>query len=404
MKTLPFAFFLFCVASFSQAEDWQNWLGPQHNGRSSELLPQGDSQKIKPIVLWEAEVGIGFSSISVAKNRVYTMGNSQGQEMLWCFSAQDGKLIWSDHYPAELMPRMHEGGPGSTPSVHQNRVYTISKDGQLHSYSADQGKLLWHKNLMKISDLKKVPEWGFAASPVIYKNLLLVEAGATFAFDKISGALIWKSDSFKPAYGSGQVFSVAGKDYLATLKTDGLVILSLTDGKTLAYARWRTSFQTNATTPLSLGDGKLFISTGYDRGCALFSFDGKDLQQDYENKNMCNHMGNSVLIDGYLYGFDGTAHRGRPVEFTCIEAATGKKQWQRQDLKYGSLIAVGKDLLILTETGKVLYGTASPKSFTPRSQFDALPGRCWTPPAYANGKLYVRNAAGKLRAFSFGGE
>lgn len=404
MKTLLSFILFFFFSQFCQAEDWQNWLGPQHNGRSSETLPQGKPNTAMPKLIWEAELGIGFSSISVSKNCVYAMGNTKGKESIWCFSEQDGSQIWSDHYSAALMPRMHEGGPGSTPTVHQNRVYTISKDGQLRAYSADKGELLWHKDLMSISGLKKVPEWGFAASPLIYKNLLLIEAGATFGFDKKTGALMWQSQDYKPAYGSGQVFSVAGKDYLATLKTDGLVILSLTGGKTLAYARWRTSFQTNATTPLSLGNGKLFISTGYDRGCALFTFDGRDLQQIYKNKNMSNHMGNSVLIDGYLYGFDGTAHRGRPVEFTCIDAATGKKQWHNQDLKYGSLIAVGKDLLVLTEKGKLLYGLASKKGFTARAQFDALPARCWTPPGYANGKLYVRNAVGKMRVFSFGDE
>ena len=140
----------------------------------------------------------------------------------------------------------------------------------------------------------------------------------------------------------------------------------------------------------------LFLSTGYDRGCALFRFDGAELSKVYENMNMCNHMGNSVLVDGFLFGFDGTAHRGRPVEFTCIDAATGEKKWHFEDYKFGSVINAGKDLIVLTENGELLIGPASSDGFEPRASHSILVGRCWTPPVIANGQIYARNAAGNL--------
>lgn len=227
---------------------------------------------------------------------------------------------------------------------------------------------------------------------------MIVEAGATFAFDKNTGEEKWRSKEYRPAYGTPQLFQSEGKSFLATLKTDGLVILDPASGETLGFSMWRTSFQTNSTTPLNAGDGRLFISTGYDQGCALFRFSGSELSKLYENKNMCNHMGNSVLIEGHLYGFDGTAHRGRPVEFTCLELETGRKKWHFQDLKYGSVIAAGKDLIVLTETGGMLIGAASPEGFEPRVSHQILTGRCWTPPVLANGVIYARNAAGTVVA------
>ncbi len=231
-------------------------------------------------------------------------------------------------------------------------------------------------------------------------DLVLVEAGATFAFDRATGEERWRSETYRPAYGTPHVFSVGGKKYIAVLKTDGLVILDAEDGRTLGFSMWRTSFQTNSTTPLQTGEGQLFISTGYDQGCALFSFDGQTLTKHYENKNMCNHMGNSVLIDGLLYGFDGTAHRGRPVEFVCLDPKTGEKRWHFEGLGYASIKGVGTDLVVLTEKGDLLIGPASPEGFQEKAKVQILEGRCWTPPVFANGVLYARNAEGRVVAHS----
>ncbi|MCG8601884.1 MAG: PQQ-binding-like beta-propeller repeat protein [Verrucomicrobiales bacterium] len=398
MKCLT-AVFVSLAFSLSHSADWPHWLGPDFDGKSAELVPEGVDLSQ---TAWTAEIGIGFSTVSVADGRVFTMGHEAGKETVWCLSEKDGSVIWSDSYPAELMPNLHEGGPGSTPTVDGDLVYTISKDGQLRTYEAGTGKVFWSKNMMDLSGLRRAPEWGFTGSAVIHGDLVLIEAGAIFAFEKTSGKLKWQSEDYRPAYGSAQIFEVGEKTFIATLKTDGLVILDPENGKTLGFSLWRTSFQTNSTTPLDLGDGKLFISTGYDQGCALFQFNGTTLTKLYENKNMCNHMGNSVLIDGKLYGFDGTAHRGRPVEFTCIDAMSGEKLWHFPDLKYGSVIAAGKDLIVLTETGEMLIGQASPKGFEARARHQVMRGRCWTPPVIANGRIYVRNATGRLVAISVG--
>lgn len=392
-RALIVLFSLVAVGFSSIAADWPHWLGPNADGKSTEQLPE---QIDLCHVAWEAELGTGFSTVSVADGRVYSMGHADGKETVWCLSETDGNVLWKDTYPAELMPNLHEGGPGATPTVDGDRVYTISKDGQFHAYEAATGKRLWSHDLVELSGMRRAPEWGFTGSPLIHGDLVLVEAGATFAFDKRSGEIRWQSDRYRPAYGTAQIFESGGAEFLATLKTDGLVILDPADGSTLGFSVWRTSFQTNSTTPLRAGDGRLFISTGYDQGCALFRFADGSLTKLYENKNMCNHMGNSVLIDGFLYGFDGTAHRGRPVEFTCLDLETGEKRWYFPDLKYGSVIAAGTELIVLTEMGEMLIGQASPEGFVARVRHQVIEGRCWTPPVIANRQIYARNAAGRL--------
>lgn len=393
VRNLLASFALLIGPTIGDADDWPNWLGPNHDGKSSETLPD-EIDLSAPA--WNSEVGIGFSSVSVSDGRVYTMGHVNGKEVVWCLSENDGTLLWKESYEAALMPNLHEGGPGATPTVHDGIVYTISKDGQFHANQVSDGKCLWTKKLPELAQIYHLPEWGFTGSPVIDGDKVLVEAGCTFAFDRKTGEEIWRSEKFKPAYGSGHFFQSGNSRVYSVLKTDGLVLLDPADGKTLGFEKWTTSFQTNATTPLSIQQGQLFVSTGYDRGCALFEFADGKLSKLYENTNMCNHMGNSVLIDRFLYGFDGTAHRGRPVEFTCIDAATGEKKWNFQELKYGSVTAAGKDLIVLTEHGEMQIGKASPEGFQPRIQSQIIGGRCWTPPVYANGRIYARNATGRL--------
>ncbi len=395
----------------SAAGDWSGWLDPMGKGDgnavTAEPLPAAAEMDLET-VSWRAQVGIGFSAVAVADGRVYTMGHNGeqgprgagGVETVWCLDAGTGAVIWKDEYPSPLLPNLHEGGPGATPAVADGVVYTLSKDGQAHAYDAVSGARLWTRELMAETGMRRPPEWGFAGSPVVLGELVLAEAGATLALNRKTGEVIWRSEAYTPAYGSPTVFTQGAKQFIAALKTEGLVILDPAKaGATVAFHPWDTSFQTNANTPLAIGD-RLFVSTGYDRGCTLLKFDGAAIFVEYENRTMCNHMGNSVLIDGHLYGFDGTAHRGREVELVCMELKSGAEKWRHKSLRYGTLIGAGDRLVVLSERGELLIGSATPDGWAPTHEEQVLGGRCWTIPIWANGLLYCRNARGDLVALT----
>jgi outer membrane protein assembly factor BamB len=386
---------LVLLANLAQAEDWPNWRGLRHDGISREAVPKADFSKIA----WRAKIGVGFSSMAVADGRVFALGSTGkrrgNQETFTCLNAATGKKIWSDTYPAALVDNLHEGGPCASPTVDGKRVYGFSKSGRLACYNAADGEKHWTVDLMAKAGLPKPPEWGFAGSPLILGNMVIVEATFTCALDKTTGKEIWRSQKYKPAYGSPIAFQYKNKIYLATLKTDGLVILDAQTGKTVAFQDWRTSFRTNSTTPIIIGN-KIFISTGYQRGCALFEFTGNGLKQIYTNKNLSNHMNNSVVLGDFVYGFDGNTHGRVPKQIVCMRLADGAVQWRKEGYLCGSLMAVQNQLLILGEKGKLALGPASPKGFTPTAEAQILQGRCWTVPVLSNGRIYARNAAGML--------
>jgi hypothetical protein len=134
-------FFLAVVSALAllvnlRADDWPQWRGPNRQGFSSEKVTwPADGPK----TIWRAQVGTGFSSISVSKGRVYTMGNADEKDTIWCLDAANGKPLWQHTYPAALNPQYYEGGPGATPTVHEGKVFTISKWGDAFVWMQKRG-------------------------------------------------------------------------------------------------------------------------------------------------------------------------------------------------------------------------------------------------------------------------
>ena len=245
--------------------------------------------------------------------------------------------------------------------------------------------------------MEEPAEWGFASSALIVGDHVIVEAAQTLAFNKTDGTPAWKSERYQPAYGSPTPFEFAGRALLATIKTDGLVILDAATGKTLAFEEWETRFNTNANTPIIRGD-QIFISTGYQRGCALYRFTGDALEAIYTNRAMSNHMANCVLVGGQLYGFDGNTHTGQTRLLKCLDFNTGDERWAQAGLGIGAIGAAGGRLIILSEKGELVIAEADPEKFAPLKRAQVSSGRHWNVPVIANGFIYVRNAAGKLTA------
>ena len=380
----------------AEAPAWPNWMGPNRDGVSSEADWSTNWPDDGLPVRWTRKIGIGFSSISIADGRLYTMGHVDGEEFVWCLSAESGQPIWSHHYPGELNDNLHEGGPGSTPTLDGDLVYTLGKEGQFYCLEAKTGKIRWEKQLK--SDLEvATPEWGFSSSPVIIGGQLLLEAGRVVSYDKLTGEKQWQTDRHEAGYGSAALMEFERQKFVVTLDCDGLRVVRLQTGEQVAFREWPSPFRTNSTTPIIQGN-QIYISSAYQVGCGLFEFDGKVLKEVYTNKGMRNHFNNSILLDGFLYGFDGNSNLGRVVQLTCMNMATGEVAWKKAGFGCGSLMIANKKLVILSETGTLVVAQASPKAYEEVTRSRLLNGRCWTVPVLLDGHVYARNAAGTLIA------
>ena len=92
-----------------------------------------------------------------------------------------GKKHWSHDYKCELVDNLHEGGPGSTPTIDNDRVYTVSREGHLFCFDGKSGDIRWSKELQNELGVQ-MPEWGFTCSPLVLGDKLILEAGRTRRF------------------------------------------------------------------------------------------------------------------------------------------------------------------------------------------------------------------------------
>ncbi len=380
------------VLCFSSAHaDWPQWLGPNRTGISSETGLVTTWTKDGPTVVWQQELGEGFSGISVADGRVYTMFSAGEDEFVICLNEETGKEIWRFRTGAKFYERQGGNGPRSQPTVDGERVFVLSAEGWLYALNAKDGKKLWLVDLYDGLG-SRVPKFGFSTSPLVEGDLLLLEVGTrqgTFiALDKTNGAVKWASQRDVVSYSSPIAADIAGIRQVVFVSGEAAVGLSPTDGSLYWRFPWSTSYDLNVATPILVPPDHIFISSGYDHGAALLQIspegDGLSVKKVWESRGMKNHFGTSLLIGDYIYGFDNAILK-------CIEAKTGKEQWKRRGYGKGTLIYADGQLIILSDKGKLALADASPTGFREKASTQVLSGKCWTPPTLANGKIFVRD-------------
>jgi len=372
------------------ADDWPQWRGPNRTGRSNErILTNWPTDG--PKVLWRSSVGFGFSSVSIDHGRAFTMGNSGDRETIFCFDALTGKPIWQHAYPSKLGAVYHEGGPVSTPTVEGNRLYSISKWGDVFCLDAVKGTVIWEHDLRGDNVISN--RWGFSGAPLLWRDLVILNAGGSgSALDRNTGRRVWLNGTQPTGYASPVLYRSGLKDSVLIFAAKHLVAVEPRTGQELWRFPWETGWDTNNPDPLVYRD-QIFISS-FSRGCALLSISNGQSQVIYDKKILNMHLSSGIILGEYLYAFHGEAKQ--QTDLRCIDLQRGEVTWTTKDPAFGSLLCVSDKLLILSEKGELLLGSPSPSQFQIQSRAQVLGGLCWTPPALANGLLYLRNSRGDL--------
>lgn len=345
-------------------------------------------------VAWKAAVGRGYSAVAVADGQAFTLGHDEkGQESVLSLDIGTGAVVWKHAYDAQLLPKMHGGGPNATPTVHGDRVLTVSKDGQVFCLGKEKGNVIWRARLTELG--LPLPQWGFASSPVVDGDRVLLAAGKVVALDLATGKLRWLSQVEQHAgYTTVVVFPRGDRRFIAALDGKGLSILAGGDGSEITRRPFKAMFDVTASTPYVLDDGnRLFISG--NSGAELLAFDGSQLNPIWTGTELKTALNNAVVRDGAIYGLDG--RQGTPnVRLVSVALADGKVNWAQPNFGYGTLIGVGPTLLALTEGGELVAAKASRESYQELGRQQVLAKTCWTTPVFARERIFVRNDRGEL--------
>jgi len=378
------------------AADWPQFLGPTRNAVSAETgLAKSWPEKGPPVV-WERDVGEGYSAPVVAGGTLILFHRVGDEEVVEALDAADGKPRWKFAYPTKYADQLGKGdGPRSTPLVAGGKVYTLGAEGTLHCLDVKEGKKVWEKSLARDYELRP-SFFGIGTSPLLEGDLLLVNVGGKgagiVAFDKASGREVWKATDDEASYSSPMAATVGGVRHVFFFTRTGLVGLDPKDGKVRFTKRWRARGEAsvNAAAPLLIGD-RLFLTASYDTGAVLLRVTKDGVEEVWSgNKSLSSHSNTPVEKDGYLYGIDGRQEQGPRLR--CVELKTGTVKWEQEAFGCASMILADGLLIALTEGGELVLVEPTPEGYKEKSRATVLKDKpCRAEIALADGRLYGRD-------------
>ena len=380
------------AAGLCLGADWPGWRGPNRDAISPDTGINKDWNANAPKELWRVKVGdLGHAGPAVADGKVFILDHKGSEDIVRAIDLSTGKDVWKTRY--EDASKQNYGFSRATPLVENGKVCTVSFNGNVHCLDAKDGKILWKKSL--VGDFGgRAPQWMFAMSPVIDGEKLILVTGATggdvIAVNKDTGDVLWKGGGGDlPGYSTPVVATLAGKRQYLVFMANALTGVDAADGKRLWKFQWQTEYDVNAATPIVVGDDSVFITSGYNRGCALVKVTADAATKVWENKNIKSHFNSPVLSGGYLYGTSD------PGDLVCLDAKTGNVVWKQDGFEKGGLLAI--DGVIIAQDGRrgtLVMCELSPKGYKELGRINAFPKcrqRAWAPPIVADKKLIARD-------------
>ena len=383
-----------------QSVDWAQFRGPKRDGVSVEKGLLKEWPKDGPKVLWQAKgIGGGYASVSLAGDRIFTLGNQKGISFVFSLDRETGKVLWQ----AEV--GKSGGNLGSTPTVDGDRLYAVGQEGDLVCVEIATGKVLWRKNFFQDFG-GKYGGWHYTESPLVDGDRVFCTPGgrdSMVALDKKKGDVVWKCSlpsGEAAGYSSIVIAEVGPVRQCVQLLADSLVGVETKAGKLLwRYGDTGRRFggnTANIPTPIVKGD-LVFCAAGYGRGAALLRLvpdgEGVKAEEVYFVKELTNKHGGVILVGDHLYG--DRDDRGNPF---CADFKTGKivPGWEKrvETQGKGSVAVTYADghVYFRYENGFVALVEADPAGYKEKSSFQVpkTRGPSWAHPVVVGARLYLR--------------
>lgn len=381
------------------AKDWPQFRGSMRDNVSKETGLLKEWSKDGPPLAWTGTgIGDGHSSVSVANGKIFTSGREGEAVYAFALNEADGKLLWKAKVGGLGNNPEGQGGKGtrSTPTVDGDMVYAEGPAGEIVALSVADGKEAWRASLTKDFG-GRVPQWGYSDSLLVEGDVVVCVPGgktAAVGLDKRTGKEVWRSKGLSGAahYVSSVAADIDGVRQVVVSTDRTVAGLAPKDGTVLWQAA-RKGQTAVIPTPIVSGD-LVYVTTGYGEGENLFKItkDGDKFSatQVYASKNMVNHHGGVILLDGCLYGYsDGKG-------WVCQDLKTGAVKWKEKEaVGKGSIAyADGRFYLRDEKSGAIALIEASPAGYKEVGRF-TQPKKSgkplWPHPVIANGKLYIRD-------------
>jgi len=302
---------------------WTDFRGPQRAG----VYAQAEIETTWPAAglprLWKQPVGGGYASFTVGEGRAYTVEQRRDREAITAYDVETGRELWAFAYPALFDEILGGAGPRATPVYHGGLVYSLGANGDLYCLEAKTGKPKWSKNILA-DNAARNQHWGMAASPLIVDGMVVVTPGGAqgksiVAYDRLSGAAIWRALDDRAGYTSPILATLAGRRQIVWISGQRAVGLAPENGALLWEYAFPGQMDMNCSQPVVVDEASVLLSSAQGPGAALLEIaktgETYAARAVWQNNRMKNKFNSSVLYQGYIYGLDDTI-------LACLDAET----------------------------------------------------------------------------------
>ena len=371
--------------------EWARFRGPNFDAIVTEDVKLADSFPAGgPRKLWELEVGLGYSGPTVHKGRVFLQDydDKYKHELLRCFSLADGKEIWRTGYYIEV--DNNHGQTRTVPAVTDKYTAVFGAYCVLMCAETDTGKPKWVIDLSsKKGDYAcKIPMWHAGQCPLIDDGKVIAAPASKnalmIAVDCETGKVVWTTPNtpgWKQSHSSILPMTVAGTKMYVYAAVGGVVGVAA-DGEKAGEILWSTADWSSSVvmpTPVPVGDDRIFVTSGYNGGCALIKIkaeNGKFSTQtiyNYRGKNLAPkcfscYQQTPIFHQGRLFGIQSNTAKERGMEFVCVDPNPSG--------------------------GRIIWSSGQKVVFTAKKKKEA-----WGPWILADGKFYVFGDSGLMAVF-----
>ncbi len=395
------------LSAFGAEPNWAGFRGPNGMGTSAAKgLPVtwGNSENIA----WKVPLpGPGASSPIVFGDRIYLTcytgffipGESGGSQdnlkrHLLALKRSDGSLVWDKAVAAKLPEedRIRDHGfAANTPAADAERLYVFFGKTGVFAFDHD-GKELW-----KTEVGSKTHQWGTSSSPVLYKDLVFinasVESESLYALDRKTGQEKWRAKGINQSWNTPVLVTAkSGRQELIVAAKGNVLAFNPDTGERLWSCK--TDIGWYMVPSIVEQDGVVYCLGGRSgvAGLAVRAGGSGDVTETHRlwTSVKGSNVTSPVFLDGHLYWM----HESRGVAY-CAKGETGEviyeERLERAGQVYSSALLADGRLYYLTRDGRTFVIAAKP-GFEQLAANDLRDGSIFNgSPAVDGNRLLIRS-------------